>query len=137
MWTGILQLLHFIYPFYPISWLPSTESHNIHVDMLMIHYWWCCKLIIIKQMQILSDYWVIDLRMTFMMMMIYVTYSTGKSTANSCSPVAFSAKTTHWTSLSHSILMVLHLTSHPTNKIFGLFSWSSMNFLQDWGKNIE
>ena len=88
-------------------------------------------------MQILSDYWVVDLRMTFMMMMmmIYVTYSVGKSTANSCSLVAFSAKTTHWTSPSHSTLMVLHLSSHPTNKIFGPFSWSSMNFLQDWGNN--
>jgi len=92
MWTGILQLLHLIHPFYPISWLPSTESQHRYVDdsILMV-----LQINIIKQMQILSDYWVIDLRMTFMMMMIYVIHSVGKSTASSCSLVAFSAKTTH------------------------------------------
>lgn len=43
-------------------------------------------------MQILSDYWDIDLRMTFMMMMIYVTYSVGKEYRKLMQPGGFLSK---------------------------------------------
>ena len=52
-------------------------------------------LVLSKEIQSLSDYWVIDLIMTSLAMMTSVTYSVDKSTANLCSLVASLARTTH------------------------------------------
>ena len=81
------------------------EQHNIthsSIDFLAFVTKLICNkllshilLVLSNQMQSLSDYWAIDLIMTSLTMMISVTYSVDKNTANLCSLVASFARTTH------------------------------------------
>ena len=117
--------------------LAGCHPLKVSIDMLMIQYWWCCKLILLNRCRFcqttglsiwewLSWWW---------WYMWYIQWARVLQAHAAWWLSQQRQPTEHFLLIQYWWCCTLQVIQQTKLAHFGPFTWSSMNFLQDWGKN--